>query len=169
MSDAIFKYCPMCATPLVENEIEHVRRPVCPQCGFIQYLNPLLVVLVVIRYMDKLLLSKRNIEPGKGLWNFCGGFVELGETVQEAAMREVKEEANLDVQLENLIGIYSGEGDTRVVIAYQATILDQQMSNLLAQRKEVSELALFSWEELPTLAFPVHQRILRDWKKLNSH
>jgi hypothetical protein len=44
-----------------------------------------------------------------------------------------------------------------------------QMSSLLAQRKEVSELALFSWDELPTFAFPVHQRILRDWKKLNSH
>src|SRR6266567_5256415 len=82
MSDPIFRYCPMCATALSEKEIDRVRRPVCPECGFIQYLNPKLVVVVVIRYMDKLLLSKRNIEPGKGLWNFCGGFVELDETVQ---------------------------------------------------------------------------------------
>jgi 8-oxo-dGTP diphosphatase len=134
MSDPIFRYCPMCATALSEKEIDRVRRSVCPECGFIQYLNPKLVVVVVIRYMDKLLLSKRNIEPGKGLWNFCGGFVELGETVQEAAIREVKEEANLDVQLENLIGIYSGEGDPRVVIAYQASILNHQMSSLAPQR-----------------------------------
>lgn len=168
MAELTFKYCPMCATALIEKDIDHVCRPACPACSFIQYLNPKLVVVVVIQCMGKLLLGKRNIEPGRGLWNFCGGYVDLGETVQEAAIREVKEEANLDVQLENLIGIYSGRGGSHVIIAYQASILSHQMSSLAAQHEEVSELAFFAWEELPALAFSVDEEIVCDWKKLNS-
>lgn len=168
MSEFNFRYCPLCATALIEKDIGHVRRPACPACNFVQFLSPKLVVVVVIQYMDKLLLGKRNIEPGKGLWNFCGGYVDLGETVQEAAIREVKEEANLDVQLGDLIGIYSGGEGSHVIIAYQASILSHQMSGLAAQHEEVSELALFAWEELPTFAFSVDQEIVRDWKKLNT-
>lgn len=166
MSEPSFKYCPMCATPLIEKDIGHVRRPACPACNFIQFLNPKLVVVVVIQYMGKLLLGRRNIEPGKGLWNFCGGYVDLGETVQQAAMREVKEEANLDVQLENLIGVYSAGGGSHVIIAYQASILSHQMSSLAPQHEEVSELTFFAWEELPTFAFSVDEEIIRDWKNL---
>jgi len=99
---------------------------------------------------------------------FLRGYVEFGETAQEAALREVKEEANLDVQLGYLIGVYSEGGGSHVIIAYQAHLFPQQLSSLVAQRQEVSELALFAREELPTLAFPVHQQILRDWKKLTS-
>ncbi len=159
MSESVFKYCPMCATALIEKDISHMRRPACPACNFIQFLSPKLVVVVVIQYMGKLLLGKRNIEPGRGLWNFCGGYVDLGETVQEAAIREVKEEANLDVQLENLIGIYSSGGGSHVIIAYQASILDNRIHHLTPQHEEVSELAFFAWEELPEFAFSVDEEI----------
>lgn len=108
------------------------------------------------------------MEPGKGLWNFCGGYVELGETVEEAAIREVREEANLEVELEKLIGIYSEGEASHVVIAYQSSLLSHQADSIAAQQSEMSELAFFPWEGLPPLTFPVHQRILRDWKKLNS-
>lgn len=168
MSESVFRYCPMCATALVEKDINHVRRPACPACSFIQFLSPKLVVVVVIQCMGKLLLGKRNIEPGRGLWNFCGGYVDLGETVQEAAIREVKEEANLDVQLENLVGIYSSGGGSHVIIAYQASMLSHQMSRLAPQQEEVSELAFFAWEELPVFAFSVDEEIVRDWEKLNG-
>lgn len=168
MSDPIFRYCPLCATALIEKEVAHVRRSVCPACNFIPFLSPKVVVVVVVRQRDKLLLGKRNIEPGKGLWNFCGGYVELGETVEEAAIREVKEEANLDVELESLVGIYSEGAGSHVVIAYQASIHSRQVRSIAAQQEEVSELAFFPWQALPPLAFPVHQLILRDWKKLNS-
>ena len=83
-------------------------------------------------------------------------------------MREVKEEANLDVQLENLIGIYSAGGGSHVIIAYQASILSHQISGLAAQHEEVSELAFFAWEELPPFAFAVDEEIIHDWKKLNG-
>ncbi len=167
MSHATFVYCPMCATPLVEKDVSGMLRAACPSCSFIHFLQPKLVVVVVVQYRDTLLLGKRNIEPGLGLWNFCGGYAELGETVEEAAIREVKEESNFDVQLGWLIGIYSAGAASHVIIAYQASMLDHQLSNLAAQLEEVSELAFFRQEELPALAFPVDYDILRDWSTLN--
>jgi 8-oxo-dGTP diphosphatase len=168
MQDPTFKYCPVCATALVEKSIDHVRRSVCPACNFILFLDPKLVVVVVVQHEGKLLLGRRNMEPGKGLWSFFGGYVDRGEKVEEAAMREVKEETNLDVQLEGLIGIYSERGNTHVLVVYQASVIDYQTSTMAMQHEEVSELAFFGLEELPTLAFSVDQRILQDWKKLNS-
>jgi ADP-ribose pyrophosphatase YjhB (NUDIX family) len=126
------------------------------------------VVVVVVQYLDKLLFARRNIEPGKGLWNFCGGYVDRGETVEDAAIREVKEESNLDIELGNLIGVYSEAGDSHIVIAYEAQIDEHQVDCLAAQPEEVGELAFFRWEELPTFAFPVHHRILQDLKRLKG-
>lgn len=83
-------------------------------------------------------------------------------------MREVKEETNLDVQLEGLLGIYSERGDPHILIVYQASVSNDQVNNLAGQAEEVSELAFFTWEELPPFAFPVDAQILQDWKQLNS-
>lgn len=168
MQNPTFKYCPVCGTALVEKSIDHVRRSVCPACNFILFFDPKLVVIVVVQHAGKLLLGRRNMEPGKGLWSFFGGYVDRGEKVEEAAMREVKEETNLDVQLEGLIGIYSERGNMHVLVVYQASIIDYQASTMAMQQEEVSELAFFGLEELPTLAFSIDQRILQDWKKLNS-
>jgi 8-oxo-dGTP diphosphatase len=168
MQDPAFKYCPRCATALIEKSIDHVRRPVCPACNFILFLDPKLVVIVVVQHTGKLLLGRRNIEPGKGLWSFFGGYVDRGEKVEEAAIREVKEETNLDVQLEGLIGIYSEREKVHVLIAYRASIIDYQASAMAMQREEVSEIGFFDLEELPEFAFPVDQHILLDWKRLNG-
>lgn len=168
MFDAVFKYCPVCATALVERNFGEVRRPACPACGFIQFFDPKVVAVVVVRHADKFLLGRRNMEPGKGLWSFVGGHVDRGEKVEDAALREVKEETNLDVQLEGLIGVYSTRGNSHILIAYHASIVANQASVLLPQHEEVSELAFFAWEELPRLAFAYDQQILHDWKKLNS-
>src|SRR5579875_3910915 len=101
------KYCPMCAAPLVERYIHDTNRPVCPECGFILFLAPKLVAVVTVMHHGKVLLGRRNIEPGLGEWGFVSGYIDQGEKVEEAAIREVKEETNLDVQLERLIGIFS--------------------------------------------------------------
>ncbi len=168
MTNPTFTYCPVCATGLIERPVAHMRRLVCPNCHFIFFLNPELVVIVVLHHEDTLLLGKRNIEPARGLWSFFGGYVERGEPIEEAAIREVKEETNLDVQLEGLIGLYSERGDSHVLIVYQASIPNDQIHALAQQHEEVSELAFFSLHALPPLAFPVDQHILHDWKKLRD-
>src|SRR5438876_8765909 len=153
MSANIYKYCPLCAAPLVEKRIYQALRQICPACGFILFLEPKLVTVVVVQHEGRFLLGRRNIDPGKGLWSFIGGYVDRGEKVEEAAIREVKEETNLDVGLDNLLGIYTENGNPHVVIAYRASVVNHDMSNLAAQPDEVSELAFFTLEEMPGLAF----------------
>src|SRR5438874_6624851 len=162
MSSTSFKYCPLCATTLVEKPIYHALRSTCPACGFIYFLDPKLVIVVVVEYKGKLLLGRRNIDPGKGLWSFFGGYVDRGEKVEEAAIREVKEETNLDVRLDRLIGIYSERGSPHILLAYSASIINDDISSLTAQPEEMSELALFAPTEIPELAFPFDTQILQD-------
>ncbi len=95
MSDPRFAYCPVCAAPLVEKHVYNALRPTCSECGFILFLDPKLVTVVVMQHEGKFLLGRRNIDPGKGMWSFFGGYVDRGEKVEDAAIREVKEETNL--------------------------------------------------------------------------
>ncbi len=164
-----FKYCPMCATPLVERVIDKTPRLTCPECGFILFLAPKLVAVVVVKHDGKVLLGRRNINPGMGQWSFISGYIDRGEKVEEAAIREVKEETNLDVQLEQLIGIYSSRDHPYVILAYLATIINNDVSNMSPQPEEVSELAFFTLEEVPALAFPSDEEILRDLKGQADH
>jgi 8-oxo-dGTP diphosphatase len=168
MNDPVFRYCPLCATPLIKKHIDHVQRSVCPRCEFILYLSPKLVAIAVVHQADILLLGKRAIDPKKDQWSFFGGYVERGEKVEHAAIREVREETNLQVQLDGLIGIYSEQEDPHVLIVYAASILDTHIGTLTIQSEEVSELAFFPLDQLPPLAFPIDQTILRDWKKKKS-
>ena len=163
MSSTTFKYCPLCATALVEKHIYNALRSTCPACGFIYFLDPKVVIVVVVQHEGKLLLGRRNIDPGKGLWSFVSGYVDRGEKVEEAAIREVKEETNLDVQLDNLLGIYSRNGNPHVVIAYRASVVNDDISKMVGQPDEVSELTFFACEEMPDLAFPMDKHILQDW------
>lgn len=164
MSEPGLKYCPACGSPLVEKHIFDAQRLVCSVCDFIYFLNPKLVAVVVVCHQGRILLGKRNINPAKGKWSFVSGYVNRGEAVEDAAIREVKEETNLDVRLEKLIGIYSANGNPNVLIVYQAGIIDNEIASLTAQDEEVSELAFFSPEQLPALAFPFDNQILSDWK-----
>jgi 8-oxo-dGTP diphosphatase len=167
MFDPPFRYCPVCAQALVEQAVGGVLRPVCSACTFIVFFDPKVVAVVVVCSEGQFLLGKRSIDPGKGKWSFFGGFVERGEKIEEAALREVKEETNLDVQLEGLIGIYSERGDPHLLIVYQASVSHDQVNTMAGQAEEVSELAFFPLENLPPLAFPVDAQILQDWKHLN--
>jgi len=161
MADSNYIFCPLCTTKLVEKHIYDAQRQTCPACGFINFLEPKLVAVVVVEYQGAFLLGRRSMDPGNGMWSFVGGYVNRGEKVEEAAIREVKEETNLDVQLDHLIGVYSERGNPNVVIAYQASICNGDISNMAPQENEVSELAFFSLQEMPELAFPVDEHIKR--------
>lgn len=153
MIESAYSYCPRCATPLVEKFVHEAVRATCPQCGFILFLEPKVVVVVVIQRGDSVLLGRRNMEPERGMWSFVSGYVDRGEKVEEAAVREVKEETNLDVALDRLLGVFSERGNPHIVIAYCASILNEDISGLMAQADEVSELAFFPLDSLPELAF----------------
>ena len=95
----------------------------CTRCGFVFYLDPKIAVGTIIRAADGgIVLVRRAIEPGYGKWVFPGGYVDRGEEIRSAAIREAREECGLDVELHGLVDIYSYAGRTPIIVVYAATI-----------------------------------------------
>ena len=161
-----FRFCPVCGSVLESRALEagEPMRLVCtsPACGFVFYLDPKLAVGTIIRMPDgRIVLARRAIEPGFGQWVFPGGYVDRGEEVRAAAIREAREEAGIEIRLDGLVGIYSYPGTTAVIIVYLAT----WTSGELAIDDENSEVAVFSPSTIPwdALAFRSTTEALRDY------
>jgi ADP-ribose pyrophosphatase YjhB (NUDIX family) len=123
-------------------------RLVCTRatCGFVLYLDPKLAVGTVIRMPDdRIVLVRRAIEPGYGKWVFPGGYVDRGEEITLAAIREAKEEAGVDIRLDRLINIYSYAGRAPVIVVYAATWLGGE----LAVDDEGLEARTFDLRDIP--------------------
>jgi 8-oxo-dGTP diphosphatase len=144
-----YRYCPHCATPL-DSALEGLRqRPTCPSCGFIQYLNPPLAATILLPRGDRVLMGRRTIEPRRGYWTLPGGYVELGESAEEAAVREAKEEVGVDVRVERLLGLHSGAPSAVAVALFVGSIVRGEPEPL----HEVDRVGFFPVEDLPPLAF----------------
>ena len=134
----------------------------CIQCGFIFYLDPKVAVGTIISDDRKqIVLVKRAIEPGYGKWVIPGGYVDRGEEVKVAAVREAREEVGLDVRLGRLINVYSYPGRAPVIIVYAATMI----GGCLACDDEGLEARFFAPEEIPwdQLAFRSTHEALREF------
>jgi ADP-ribose pyrophosphatase YjhB (NUDIX family) len=116
---------------------------------------------VIVRWEGEILLLKRSISPGKGLWTYPGGYVDRGETVESAARREAAEEAGVAVCLDRLVGVYSYPGQTPVVIVYAGTVTEGRPRAL----SECSEARTFADDAIPwrQLAFPSTADALKDY------
>jgi ADP-ribose pyrophosphatase YjhB (NUDIX family) len=103
------KFCSECGTPVQLGIPPGETRPrfFCEACGTIHYENPRMIVGCIPAYGDQVLLCRRSIEPGKGKWTLPSGFMENGETVEEGALREVREEACASVTIQRLHSVYS--------------------------------------------------------------
>jgi ADP-ribose pyrophosphatase YjhB (NUDIX family) len=99
-------------------------RLVCTSCGFVHYIDPKVAVGTIISASDgRIVLVRRAIEPGYGKWVFPGGFIDRGETVEAAALREAREECGLHIRLDRLVNIYSYPGNAVIIIAFAATMI----------------------------------------------
>jgi ADP-ribose pyrophosphatase YjhB (NUDIX family) len=118
-----YRFCPRCGQPLERRQLKITdpERLVCGSCGFVFYLDPKVAVGAIIRMGEGLVLVRRAIEPGYGKWVFPGGYVDRGETLQAAAIREAREESGLEIRLDALINVYSYAGRSPVIVAYAAT------------------------------------------------
>jgi len=153
------KFCPNCGAPVVWRLEAGRERPTCPGCGFIHYEDPKLVAVAVIPVHGRLVFGRRTMHPGLGLWAFPGGYVNRGESVRGALVREVREETNLHVEAEHLLGLYSEDDNPVVLAAYVA----RPVGGELSVGEEVSEVGLFGPAQLPELAFPHDEQILGEW------
>jgi ADP-ribose pyrophosphatase YjhB (NUDIX family) len=102
-----YRYCPLCGKELALKEVGGRERPACPHCGFVQFRNPLPGVVVLIEEEGSVLLGKRKGGFGAGSWGLPQGYVEFNEDFLTAAIREVKEETGLDVEIRSIINVVS--------------------------------------------------------------
>ena len=161
---AAFRFCPVCGGGLELRLLKagEPERLVCTACGFVFYLDPKLAVGTIIHDDNgRVVLVKRAIEPGYGKWVFPGGYVDRGEEVQAAAIREAREEVGLDVRIDRLINIYSYAGRTPVIVVYAATMT----GGCLACDDEGLEARFFTPDTIPwdELAFRSTHEALREY------
>lgn len=161
MNPRLIQYCRRCGHPVVyrvPDDGDRIERAVCPTCGEIHYVNPLIVVGTVPCLEDRLLLCRRAIEPRAGTWTLPAGFMELDETMAAGAKRETAEETGASVEMGPLFSALSVPHAGQVHFFYRATL----MGSRLAPGPETLEARLFSEAEIPwdELAFASVRRTL---------
>lgn len=163
-----FLYCPKCGGALTRQQFKahEPHRRVCGSCAFIFYDDPKVAACTIPILDGKLVLLKRGIEPSYGKWVFPGGFLDRGEQVEAAAIRETWEEVNLKVRVNRLLNVYSYPGYPVVVIVYLAEVEGGELRAM----DETLEVRTFALEEIPweELAFMSTRQALQDYLALSG-
>ena len=164
--DSGFRFCPHCGGQLEYKQLKigEPERRVCSQCTFVFFEDPKIAACTIPVIDNKVVLLKRGIEPSYGKWVFPGGFMDRGERVEEAAVRETWEEVNLKVEIKRLLNVYSYRGQPTVIIVYLVEVVGGQ----LAAMDETLEVATFAPDEIPwsELAFESTKEALQEYLSL---
>lgn len=161
-----YRFCPCCGGHLEKRKVKAIEpeRLVCQKCSFIFYLDPKVAAGTIFTIEDRVVLLRRDVEPAMGRWVFPGGYVDRGESVREAAIRETKEESNLHVRLCSLLDVYSYPQSPNVIVVYAAEVVGGELlagdESVEAQTFGASQIP---WEEL---AFQSTKDAVRDYLKL---
>ena len=129
-----------------------LERLACPDCGFINYENPKIIVGAVAVWEGRILLCRRAIEPRKGFWTLPAGYLELNETALDGAKREAREEANARLDIRGLLAVYSVPRISQVQLIYLADLVSPDVS----AGEESLDVGLYRWDDIPweDIAFP---------------
>ncbi len=161
-----FKFCPVCGGTLTSLELmaNEPARLTCSACNFVFYLDPKVVACTILELDNRIVLLRRAIKPQKGKWVIPGGYVDRGEKVETAAIRETAEECGLRIRIDHLLGVYSYPGHVPVVIVYVA----RYVSGELHPGDEAQKAEFFLEEEIPwqDLAFQSTADALKDYFKI---
>jgi 8-oxo-dGTP diphosphatase len=152
-------FCTDCGARMEQRPAFGQTRDVCPDCGHVHFVDPKVAVGVVVAIDGRIVLGKRAHEPNLGRWSFPSGFVDVGEVLEDAAVREVEEETGLKVQIDRLLGVYSTAGERTVFVAYAGSVVGGEM----VAGEECFEVAAFEPGDMPELAFPHDDTILAAW------
>ena len=155
------RFCHFCSNALVQRHIEGRTRLYCENCRLPIYENPVpAACAVLIDKQKRILLVKRDVEPKKGHWCLPGGFIECGETTEQAALRELQEETGLNGQINTLIGVTTSPGTlyrSILLVGYLIT----HFSGLAVAGDDASAVAFFDHDNLPEIAFESHRSFIR--------
>lgn len=156
-----FRFCPNCATRLAEREFEGKKKLACPFCTYVHWNNPIHVAVALVPHRDGLVLVKRKVEPKVGMWAMPAGYLETGEGPEAAAVREAKEEAGIDIEIERHLVNLPLPAVNQVLMVFLAKPIDQTpMPGSDAEKAEV-----FPLDALPAdIAFPLHKKVIEEWR-----
>src|SRR4051812_44484949 len=158
-----YKFCPRCGGQLKPRVIKEgePKRLVCEECGFIFYQGPKLVAATIFEFDGGVVLAQRAIEPGYGKWTFPGGFVERGERAEAAAEREALEEAGMEIEVGEIVGLYSYEDQIPVIAVFSGRVTGGEPEPL----DETMAVKVFPRDALPwgEMAFPSTEQALKDY------
>ena len=159
------KFCSECGKTVVHRipEGDNLPRFICEHCDIVHYQNPKLVVGCLPVYKEQVLLCKRAIEPSYGLWTLPAGFMENQESLEEAALRESREEANANLDIEDIYSVISLPHINQIYVLYRANLLDLDFYAGI----ESLDVQLFDEEDIPwdQLAFKTIERTLKQFFK----
>jgi ADP-ribose pyrophosphatase YjhB (NUDIX family) len=158
-----FNFCPRCGSRLEVRLLKDgdPERLVCGECGFVFYQGPKLVAGAIFELDGGIVLIQRDIEPGYGKWTFPGGFVERGERAESAAEREVLEETGLEIEVREIVGLYTYEGEVPAIAVFAAGVTGGEPIPL----DETMDVRSFPRDGLPwaEMAFPSTEHALKDY------
>lgn len=161
-----YRFCPRCGGKLGWEKIKSIEpeRLVCQSCAFIFYLDPKVVAGTLFTIDKGVVLLRRGVEPAMGKWVFPGGYVDRGESVADAAIRETMEESRLEVKLNSLLGVYSYPRSPNVIVVYTAEVTGGE----LTAGDESLEAGRFAPDQIPweELGFPSTRDALNDYIRL---
>ncbi|MFZ2362040.1 MAG: NUDIX hydrolase [Anaerolineae bacterium] len=163
MISSDYRFCPRCGQPLVEQDAFGRLRPVCAACGFVHFRDPKVAAAVLLIDGNRVLLIRRAVDPGRGLWALPAGFVEVDELPDEAAAREALEETGLRVAIGDLLRIrrMTNPNKPGLLLTYRGQLIDGD----LQANDDVSDARWFAAAAIPwhELAFETTRESLRDW------
>lgn len=160
----IFKYCYQCGKSLSLKNIDNNYIPYCEKCEKLFYSDPKLVVVVLVEHNNKLVLIKRSFEPAMGRWCFPSGYVNKGEKVEKAAIREVKEETGLDIIIKEFIGLYSSDDNPVIIAAFSA----KSIGGKLYSGFETDAVDLIEIDSLSDFPFEFDKNIYNDYLSIKN-
>lgn len=161
-----FRFCPYCASPVVEEVRFNALRPVCSACGFVQFPDPKVAVIALVLHQSRVLLIQRAVDPAKGKWSLPGGYMDAGEMPREALKRELREEVGLRANIGELIEIFpmvSDEGERiGIVLAFLGEPSASPEIPFVAD--DAQDAGWFSADQIPAeLAFESTESLLKNW------
>lgn len=159
-------FCEACAAPLQVRFVDGRDRPVCEKCGKIRYMNPIPVVAAVVVEREHILLVRRAVEPHRGAWCLPMGFAEVGERVEDGALRELEEEAGLRGTSPVLLDVFSSHSDLYGDLVIMTWWIPTWMGSVRAG-DDAAEARFFPLSDLPPLPFESNRRSLVRWRSLH--
>ena len=154
------RFCAYCGEQLIEKPFQERNHRYCQTCDRIHYENPFPAVAALVPNQNgQLLLVKRAVEPAKGQWCLPGGFIEIDESIEEAVLRELREETGVEGEIGQLVDFFSQRSPLHgalLIFGYRVTLLGGE----LQAGDDAEEARFFDINDLPPIAFLSHQRLI---------